>query len=320
LDGLQALLHQRFGATAAQHRRNKVHLVRYADDFVITGTSKELLRDEVQPLVAHFLKERGLELSHEKTSITHSEDGFDFLGQHIRRYGPKVLLKPSRRNVQAFLAKVATILKHESGHLTAGEVIVRLNPLLRGWALYHRHAASTRTFARVDRVIRDRLWRWARRRHRHKSVAWLKARYFSSAGGGQTFRGMVRDDEGGVHPVLLCWTSSVGIRRHVKVRSEANPYDPAWELYFEERLTTQMANTLLGRGIARYLWLEQEGKCLLCGQALTLEEGWHIHHLRWRSHGGADTVDNRVLLHPNCHRQVHAERWELTKAASREGR
>ena len=79
-----------------RRRRNKVHLVRYADDFIITGTSKELLRDEVQPLVAHFLKERGLELSHEKTSITHIDDGFDFLGQNVRRYGAKILLKPSR--------------------------------------------------------------------------------------------------------------------------------------------------------------------------------------------------------------------------------
>jgi RNA-directed DNA polymerase len=65
LDGLQRLLAERF-ANTPQHRKNKVHLVRYADDFLITGTSKELLRDQVQPLVAHFLKERGLELSHEK--------------------------------------------------------------------------------------------------------------------------------------------------------------------------------------------------------------------------------------------------------------
>ena len=100
LDGLETLLHERFGATRGQRHRNKVHLVRYADDFLITGTSKELLRDEVQPLVAHFLKERGLELSHEKTSITHVDDGFDFLGQNVRRYGTKILLKPSRKNVQ----------------------------------------------------------------------------------------------------------------------------------------------------------------------------------------------------------------------------
>jgi RNA-directed DNA polymerase len=80
LDGLQRLLADHFARTPKQQRMNKIHLVRYADDFLITGTSKELLRDQVQPLVAHFLKERGLELSHEKTRITHVEDGFDFLG------------------------------------------------------------------------------------------------------------------------------------------------------------------------------------------------------------------------------------------------
>jgi RNA-directed DNA polymerase len=320
LDGLEVLLHQRFGATPQQHSRNKVHLVRYADDFIITGTSKELLRAEVQPLVAHFLKERGLELSHEKTSITHVEDGFDFLGQHIRRYGNKVLLKPSRKSVQAFLAKVDTILKRDGGHLPAGELILRLNPLIRGWATYHRHAASTRTFARVDRLIRDKLWRWARRRHRGKSATWLKAQYFSGADPGGTFRGLVPDSSGKVHPVALLWTSGVGIRRHVKIRSEANPYDPKWELYFEERLTTRMANSLLGRGTVRYLWLEQDGKCLQCGESLTLEEGWQVHHLLWRVHGGSDTADNLVLLHANCHRQVHSQGLVVNKAASCEGR
>ena len=110
------------------------------------------------------------------------------------------------------------------------------------------------------------------------------------------------------------------IRRHVKIRSDANPYDPAWELYFEARLAQQMAQTLVGRGTARYLWLEQDGKCLVCGQALTLEEGWHVHHLRWRCYGGDDTLDNLVLLHANCHRQVHSERLVVNKTASREGR
>ena len=81
-----------------------------------------------------------------------------------------------------------------------------------------------------------------------------------------------------------------------------------------------MASTLTGRGTARYLWLEQDGKCLVCGQPLTLEEGWHVHHLLWRAHGGADQLDNLVLLHPNCHRQVHSEGLVVEKAASREGR
>src|SRR2546423_1522178 len=101
LDGLQRLLTEHFASTPKGQGKSKVHLVRYADDFLITGTSKELLRDQVQPLVAHFLKERGLELSHEKTQITHIEDGFDFLGQNVRRYsGGKVLTKPSKQSVQ----------------------------------------------------------------------------------------------------------------------------------------------------------------------------------------------------------------------------
>src|SRR5262245_50590686 len=77
LDGLQAFLAEHF--PSAGKRRPKVHLVRYADDFIITGTSRFLLRHRVQPLVEHFLAERGLEPSHEKTRITQSDDGFDFL-------------------------------------------------------------------------------------------------------------------------------------------------------------------------------------------------------------------------------------------------
>jgi RNA-directed DNA polymerase len=126
LDGLQRLLADRFASTP-QHRNNKVHLVRYADDFLITGISKELLRDQVQPLVAHFLKERGLELSHEKTQITHVEHGFDFLGQNVRRYRcGKILIKPSSRNVKTFLAKIQETIDG-SGSQTAGEMIRRLN-------------------------------------------------------------------------------------------------------------------------------------------------------------------------------------------------
>ena len=329
LDGLEALLHERFGARRRQRERHKVHLVRYADDFIITGTSTKLLRDEVQPLMAHFLKEprvtRGLELSHEKTSITPVEDGFDvtcgFLGQNVRRYGTKILLKPSGKNVRAFLAKIDEVIQHEGGYLTAGQLIERLNPKIRGWALYHRHASSARTFARVDDMIFKKLWRWARRRHRGKSARWVKAKYFTRPDDSRwRFRGAVTDDNGGYQPVLLFQARSMTIRRHVKIRGTANPYDPAWELYFEERLATQMASSLTGRGTARYLWLEQNGKCLICAQPLTLAEGWHVHHLLRRAYGGDDGIDNLVLLHPNCHRQVHSEGLVVEKTASREGR
>src|SRR5262249_17372681 len=159
--------------------------------------------------------------------------------------------------------------------------------------------------------------RWARRRHRHKSAGWLRAKYFSRPGDGSwAFRGTLMDKGGRAYPISLSRASALDIRRHVKVKGEANPYDPAWELYFEERLTAQMGSTLTGRGTARYLWLEQAGKCLVCGQPLALDAGWHAHHLLWRSHGGGDDVDNLVLLHPNCHRQVHSEGLVVNKAAS----
>src|SRR5207247_2958894 len=116
LDGLQRLLAERFMNTPSRQRKHKVHLVRYADDFIITGTSKVLLEYEVQPLVAQFLQERGLELSHEKTRITHIADGFDFLGQTIRCYDDgTVLLRPSKRSIKTFLSKIRATLSH-SGH------------------------------------------------------------------------------------------------------------------------------------------------------------------------------------------------------------
>ena len=147
LDGLQRLLEQRFSNTRRRHAECKVHLVRYADDFIITGTSQVLLKDEVQPLVEHFLRERGLELSHEKTRITHIEDGFDFLGQTIRRYrNGKVLIKPSKRSVKTFLAKIQETIDN-SGSMTAGDLIRRLNQQIKGWTMYHRYAVSKRTFA-----------------------------------------------------------------------------------------------------------------------------------------------------------------------------
>ncbi len=68
LDGLERELRGRYPKASALSRKAKVNLVRYADDFIITGSSKKLLEEEVKPLVESFLKERGLELSAEKTT------------------------------------------------------------------------------------------------------------------------------------------------------------------------------------------------------------------------------------------------------------
>jgi RNA-directed DNA polymerase len=305
LDGLQALLAEHF-PSAGKHKP-KVHLVRYADDFIITGTSRFLLEHRVKPLVEQFLKERSLELSHEKTRITHIANGFDFLGQTIRRYRcGKVLVKPSRRSVRTFLGKIRETFRR-SGSWTAGELIHRLNQQIKGWAMYHRHVASKHTFNRVDRRIFEMLRHWCRRRHPNKSWKWIKKKYFRSEGHRHwIFSGTLPDKDGKGIPISLMEAGRVEIRRFVKIRSEANPYDPEWELYLEERLYWQLEGTLAGRGRIEYLWKSQEGRCGRCGQPLRPnEKPWHIHHRRWRCHGGQDTVDNLELLHKHCHHAIH---------------
>src|SRR5262249_23115999 len=204
LDGLQSLLERCFSDTRRKRAEGKVHLVRYADDFIITGTSRVLLRREVQPLVEHFLRERGLELSHEKTRITHIEDGFDLLGQTVRRFADgKVLIKPSKRSVKAFLAKIQETIDDSSG-MTAGDLIRRLNQQIKGWTMYHRYAVSKRIFNAVDDRIFRKLWRWCRRRHPEKGGKWIRRRYFQRDGGRDwVFTGTIRDSTGMARPIRL---------------------------------------------------------------------------------------------------------------------
>jgi len=102
-------------------------------------------------------------------------------------------------------------------------------------------------------------------------------------------------------------------RRHIKIKGAANPYDPDWKLYFEERTQRQTMEREGGNQRWLKLWLEQKGKCVVCGQELEYEGDWHIHHLEKRVNGGTEALSNLVLLHANCHRQVHQQGWRLAK-------
>jgi RNA-directed DNA polymerase len=299
--------------------RTKIHVIKFADDFIITGRSKAFLEDEVQPLVEQFLAERGLELSHEKTRVTHIENGFDFLGTHVRKYHGKLLCTPAKKNVQAFLDTIRGIVKGNK-QATTGNLIMQLNPVIRGWAQYHQHGASKRTFARVDHEIFTLLWQWAHRRHPKKSRHWLRDKYFRSEGENNwVFFGQVMGAKGTLHDVRLFRASSVPIRRHTKIKGEANPYDPQWEPYFEARQGVRMARNVKGRRYLLHLWKEQDGLCAVCHQRITQLTGWHSHHLVWRTHGGSDRAENRVLLHPNCHAQVHSQGLTVVKPRPQAG-
>jgi RNA-directed DNA polymerase len=316
LDGLERLLRQHYTLTTKRGQQAKVHLTRYADDFIISGCSYELLQEEVKPLVERFLRQRGLELSPEKTHITHIEDGFDFLGQNVRKYAGKLLIKPARKNVKTFLGKVRQVVKANK-QATAANVIAQLNPMIRGWANYHRHVVSKKTFYRVDTAIFKALWSWAKRRHPKKPRRWVADKYFATRNGrAWTFVGTSVDSKGKPDELTLVRAGDTPIKRHVKIKGAANPYDPEWEMYFEKRLGVKMAHQLRGRRQLLHLWQQQNGLCPVCHQKITRLTGWHNHHLVWRTHGGSDTADNRVLLHPNCHRQVHNQSLDVAPPRS----
>jgi len=307
---LLAHLRSRFGATKCT--RLKVNVVRYADDFVITGGSKELLEQEVRPWVAAFLAQRGLRLSPAKTRVTHIADGFDFLGWTFRKFGTVLLIKPSRKNVQAFYRKVSEVIK---AHLGAKQdvLIEALNPILRGWAQYHHPVVAKETFSRLDSLIHWRLTRWARRRHPKKTAMWCFRKYWTHLDGRTEFVAARKHDDGAWQVLRLYRLADTPIVRHVKVKGGYNPFDPAWEQYGEELHGKRMLQSIGYRKELTSLFRSQGGRCALCGERITRETGWHDHHLIRKVDGGSNLLSNRVLLHPVCHGQVHVKRLTLLK-------
>ena len=228
LDGLEEAV--KTGAL----KGDKVHFVRYADDFVVTGATREILEQEIKPALTAFLKERGLELSEQKTVITHIQKGFDFLGHTVRKFGDTLLMSPAKRKVKALRDKIRQVIQSALGH-TQEQLIRKLNPLLRGWANYFRNGTAKRTFDRVDKYVFERLWRWATRRHPNKSAHFKKQKYFSAAGRKWGFSVRIPLAEGKSRVLELYRVAQTKIERHIKVRCTANPYDQTYTEYFKKR-------------------------------------------------------------------------------------
>jgi len=325
LDGLEQRLYEEFKREFGQQRlfgrrrvpvNPRVNLVRYADDFIITGNSKELLENEVKPLVRDFLAERGLTLSEEKTAITHIEDGFDFLGFNFRKYDGKLFVKPARKSIKAFLREIRRIIR--SYPTAPAYVLIEiLNPKIRGWVNYYRHVVSSETFATVDHEIWKALWRWAMRRHRNKGARWIHDRYFSRIGTRDwVFQGYGPDKN---RRVLLLATT-IRISRHVKVKLDANPYDPAWESYFAWHDRRRMQQRLWRSQSARALWLSQDGLCPVCGLPLggmddwgTLECELGVHPVNSPTPRVRDGSEMSCLMHLACRRRYAAAQAPLRR-------
>jgi RNA-directed DNA polymerase len=303
LDGMERLFHceWRTGVyiTPANRRgRNRgISLTRYADDFVVAAPSREVLEGYVRPKLEAFLAERGLALSEAKTRIVHIDEGFNFLGFTIRRFGGKVLTKPQKEKVQGHLRRLKEIIKaHQTS--TQATLIKQLNPVILGWTNYYRHGVSTRAYQKVRDGLWWKLWRWAKRRHPHKSGSWLYRRYWRREGRRKWMFG--RGNSG-----TLRQPGEVPITRWAKVRGRNSPYDPALREYWAARSRKRLAEQMVSRRKRKVLG-RQGYRCAECGVLFQVEERIDLHHQVPRQEGGAETVDNLAAVHPYCHHQRHS--------------
>lgn len=304
LDGLERLLHDRLPGRqkiAGKAHFNKLNFVRYADDFIITGESPEFLREKVLPIVKEFLTGRGLQLSEEKTVITHIDKGFDFLGKNIRKYNGKLLIKPSKSAVKSILDKVRNIIKNNKSS-TQEALIRRLNPVIRGWVNNQRYVVSSKVFSTVDYEIYKYLWQWAKRRHKKKSHKWIAQKYWHHIGSRKwTFSVpyAIQSKEGEQLYCRLEYATDTKIIRFKKIVAEANPFDEYWVDYFEEREGEKMLNSTKGREKLLTIWRRQRHRCPVCGDLITSETRFSVH-----TQTGINS--RKIMVHKECHKELHS--------------
>ena len=267
----------------------------YADDFVILHKDREVII-EAKERIARWCKEKiGVELNMEKTRITHSSEGFDFLGFNIRQYlvttnkqGFKTLIKPSKKSIKEHKEKIRKVIQTHKA-VPQSAVIAKLNPIITGWANNFKHVVSKETFSSVDQYVWEKLWKWANHRHLDKGKKWVKEKYFPRVGSRkwtfQTNKGET-----------LKLHSDTKIERHVKVRGDKHIYDGD-KVYWAKRghndptLSTRVKNLLK----------EQKGMCTWCNHPLETGDIMEVDHIKPRREGGRDIYANLQLLHGHCH-------------------
>ena len=308
-DGLEAIV----CGNSYYKRKHGINFVRYADDFIVTAKSKEVLEGDIIPRINAFLKPRGAQLSEQKTKVTHISEGFDFLGQSIRKYRRqdgtlgKIQIEPSQKSTQSIKDKVKIICK-SSGHIIQAQLIGRLSPVLRGWATYHRHIICGKTFSQINGYVWFCLMRWAKSRHPRKTGTWITTRYFSRA---KSSSWAFKDKATG--KTLIRLNDDIRTYRHNRVLGEANPYDTQWNGYFHNR-----EKLIKMKSVSHYIGKvsnQQDGKCPHCQQLIQAEDEHRLHH-----HLDGDKTNrgirNVLMLHETCKKAFEYIRRKSVPGAS----
>jgi RNA-directed DNA polymerase len=248
------------GSNAGTARPGSPVLIRYADDALALCHSREQA-EQVKARLAQWLAPRGLAFNEDKTRIVHLDDGVDFLGFNVRRYRGKLLIKPSKAAVKRIKARLTAEIRALRGH-NAQMILIRLNPIIRGWSAYYRHGVSARVFNELDWHMWTLTYKWANWTHPHKGKRWIVRKYFGAFHPDRRDQWVFGDRESGAYLLKFAWTK---ITRHTLVKGWASPDDPALARYWAAR--RRRGRPPLDRARLRLLQ-RQRGRCPLCGQLL----------------------------------------------------
>jgi RNA-directed DNA polymerase len=230
LDGIERMIKQKYwtnkkGTIDRDYNKRKVNYTRYADDFIVTAESQQILND-IKQMISNHLRHRGLALSEEKTLTTHTEQGFDFLGWNFRKRNKILIIRPSKDSLKRIAEQIrSTIKKYQAAKQE--NLIRKLNPIITGWSNNHKSVAAKEAFSKLDNTVFVSLWKWARRRHPGKGAQWVKDRYWKR----RNNRDWIFTDG----KVILKFASDTRIIRHQLIKFDANPYLHSDRLYYTAR-------------------------------------------------------------------------------------
>lgn len=282
-------------------------LVRYADDQLVLCYSWEQAQ-EVKHQLSEWLEPRGLVFNEDKTQIVHLDQGCDFLGFNIRRYGGKLLIKPSTEAVMRIRRRMRTEVRARYGG-SAASVVATLAPVIRGWANYQRHVVSSKEFSKLDDYMWKLLFKWAIRSHPNKPKRWAVDQYFGRFNQSRNNRWVFGSRATGNCVPRFSWTKIV---RHVMVKGTTSPDDPNLAQYWADRRRRTAPPPVNSLGML--LLRQQSGRCLECGDFLlhayhqpqspeeweqwltTVKVGIRSQRIAVR---GVD-LENRRIIHASC--------------------
>ena len=267
------------GKNAGTARPGSPVLIRYADDVLAFCHSRQQA-EQVKARLAGWLAPRGLAFNEDKTRVVHLDDGVDFLGFNVRRYRGKLLIKPSKAAVTRIRERLSAEMRALRGS-NAQAVIIRLNPVVRGWSAYYRHCVSARVFNELDDHGWKLTYKWATWTHPHKGKRWTVSRYFGQFNPARRDRWVFGDRDSGAYLQKFAWTK---ITRHTLVKGWASPDDPDLTGYWAARRRR-------GRPPLAPPWLRmlqrQGGRCPLCGGLLLHADREPQHPDEWEQWASA---------------------------------